>query len=217
MAVRRTIVEEAGRRAGRQTEEFLRDLRDARLAAGLSQAAVARALRVSRQRISLWEHGGGSRYIVQVARWAAVIGLDVSIKTFAAGSPLRDAGQLRVLGRARAIIGEKWTWRTEVPVSRDPRERRAFDAVISRAGARIGLEVITRLTDTQAQARAALLKQEAARLDRVVLILAQTRQNRAALASGGPTLQPSFPMTPRAILADLRAGRIPPANGIFLV
>jgi hypothetical protein len=82
---------------------------------------------------------------------------------------------------------------------------------------RIGLEVITRLTDAQAQARACLLKQEAANLDRLVLVLAETRLNRAALASALPSLRPSFPLAPRVVLASLRAGGPPAANGIFLI
>jgi transcriptional regulator with XRE-family HTH domain len=217
VGVRRTTIDEAGRRARRQLDEVIRDLRDARLAAGLPQVAVAQALRVSRQAVSLWESGDGAGYTVQLARWGAAVGLDVSIRTFVAGSPLRDAGQLRVLRRARSAIGERWVWRTEVPVSNDPRDRRAFDAVLWEGRFRIGLEVITRLTDAQAQTRAALLKQEVAGLDRMVLVLAQTRRNRAALASASPTLMPSFPMTPRAVLGALRAGRRPAANGIVLV
>jgi transcriptional regulator with XRE-family HTH domain len=217
MGVRRTTIDEAGRRARRQLDEVLRDLRDARLTAGVPQVAVARALRVSRQTVSLWEGGDGSRYVVHLARWGAAVGLDVSIRTFAGGSPLRDAGQLRVLRRARSTIGERWTWRTEVPVSDDPRDRRAFDAVLSEGQFRIGLEVITRLTDAQAQTRAALLKQEAAGLDRMVLVLGLTRRNRTAVKSAAPTLLPAFPMTPRAVLGALRAGRRPVANGIVLV
>jgi hypothetical protein len=157
------------------------------------------------------------QFLVDLARWGAVVGLDVSARAFAGGSPLRDAGQLRVLGRAREAIGGDWKWRTEVPVSSHPLERRAFDAVISRGGVRIGLEIITRLTDAQAQSRAALLKQEVAGLDRLVLVLAQTGRNRTALAAAWPTLQPSFSVTPRLVLANLRAGRPPAANGIFLV
>jgi transcriptional regulator with XRE-family HTH domain len=180
VGVRRTTIDEAGRRARRQHDEVIRDLRDARLAAGLPQVAVARALRVTRQAVSLCESGDGARYMVQLARWGAAVGLDVSIRTFAGGSPLREAGQLRVLRRARSAMGDRWVWRTEVPVSNDPRDRRAFDAVMSEGRFRIGLEVITRLTDAQAQTRAALLKQESAGLDRMVLVLAKTRRNRAA-------------------------------------
>src|SRR5437773_6955349 len=150
MGVRRTAIDEAGRQARRHLDEALRDLRNARLAAGVSQGEVARALRVSRQQVTRWERGASARYFVQLARWGASVGLDVSVRTFAGGSPLRDAGQLRVLGRARAAIGERWTWRTEVPVSNHPLERRAFDAVISAEGLRVGIEIITRLTDAQA-------------------------------------------------------------------
>ena len=145
------------------------------------------------------------------------MGIDLSIRTFPAGSPLRDAAQLRVLGRVRESIGELWSWRTEVPVSSDQHDRRAFDAVLSRDRVRIGLEVITRLTDAQAQARTILLKQETAGLECLVLVLAKTRNNTAVLASASPTLKPSFPTPPRVVLANLRAGHVPPANGIILV
>jgi transcriptional regulator with XRE-family HTH domain len=217
MGVRRSRVEEAGRKARQQLGEVLVDLRHARANAGLTQAAVARALGVSRQRVTLWEQGDGVGYVVQLARWGAVVGLDVSVRAFAGGSPLLDAGQLRVLGRAREAIGGDWKWRTEVPVSSHPLERRAFDAVISRGGLRIGLEIITRLTDAQAQSWAALLKQEVAGLDRLVLVFAQTRPNRTALAAAWPTLQPSCSVRPRLVLASLRAGQPPAANGILLV
>jgi transcriptional regulator with XRE-family HTH domain len=217
MGIRRTAIDEASRRAQRQLDDLVRDLRDARLAAGLSQAAVAHAVHLSPQWVALLEKGHGATYINQLARWGAAVGLDISVRAFPTGAPLRDAAQLRVLARARAAIGEAWMWRTEVPVSSDPRDRRALDAVISSGMGRVGLEVITRLTDAQAQARAAILKHEAAGLDRLVLVLAQTRLNRVALAAGLPTLAPSFPAGPRSVLADLRAGRLPADNGIILI
>lgn len=217
MGIHRTAIDEAARRARRQLDDLVRDLRDARLAAGLSQVAVARAVHLSPQWVSRLERGDGATYVMQLARWGAAVGLDISLRAFPTGAALRDAGQLRVLARARAAIGDKWNWRTEVPVAADPRDRRAFDAVIAHGGCRIGLEAIVRLTDAQAQARAALLKQEAAGLDRIVLVLAQTRRNRAALAAAAPTLAPAFPVGPRSVLADLRLGRSPAANGIFLI
>jgi hypothetical protein len=134
-----------------------------------------------------------------------------------AGSPLRDAAQLRLLARAQVAIGEAWTWRTEVPVSRDLHDRRAFDAVLSSAAGRVGLEAITRLTDAQARVRVVTLKQEAARLERMVLVIAQTRHNRAALADAAPTLRSAFPAGTREGLRALRAGQLPPVNGILLI
>ena len=178
---------------------------------------MARAVGVSPQWIALLERGNGAGYVTLLARWGAAVGLDISVRAFPTGAPLRDAGQLRVLGRAHAAIGEAWSWHTEVPVSDDPRDRRAFDAVLVIGEIRVGLEVITRLTDAQAQARTALLKQRADGLDRLVLVLAQTRRNRVALAAASSTLAPSFPIGARVVLADLRAGRPPADNGIFLI
>lgn len=208
-------VDEASRRAHRQLQELLRDLRAAREAAGLSQAAVAGAIGRSRALIAHWERGTVSPDPLQLARWGAAVGLDVPIRAFPAGSPLRDAGQLRLIARARVAIGEGWRWRTEVPVSDDPRDRRAFDVVLMSAAGRIGLEAITRLIDAQAQVRAVILKQEAAELERMVLVLANTRHNRAAVADAAPTLAAAFPTSPRDVQRTLRNGQLPTANGLF--
>jgi transcriptional regulator with XRE-family HTH domain len=217
MPIRMNRVDQAGRRARRQLDELVRDLRAARETAGLSQAAVGAALGRSRPLVAHWEIGHVHPGPVELARWGAVVGLDVSIRGFAAGSPLRDAGQLRLLARGRAAIGEVWTWRTEVPVSSDPSDRRAFDAVLLSPAGRIGLEAVTRLTDAQAQVRALTLKQEAAGLERMVFLLAGTHYNRVAIRDAAPTLAAAFPARPREVLRALRAGELPPANGIILV
>jgi hypothetical protein len=101
-------------------------------------------------------------------------------------------------------------------VSTDPRDRRALDVVLAGSAGSIGLEATTRLTDAQAQIRAAILKQKAARLDRILLVLADTRHNRAAVVDAAPSLDGAFPASPREVLRALRAGALPPANGIIL-
>jgi hypothetical protein len=155
---------------------------------------------------------------LSLARWGAAVGLDVPLRGYPGPSPMRDAAQLRIISRARRVIGGRWTWATEVPVSSDPRDRRAVDAVLSHDGVHIGLEVISRLTDAQAQVRAALLKQAAAGLDHMVLVLADTRHNRRAVATAAdPTLRPAFPLDSRATLGSLRRDRLPRANGVVLV
>lgn len=217
MSIRRDPVNEARRRGRRQLAELIGDLRDARLAAGLSQRRVARALTISHQLVSQWERSVGMPDPVRAVVWGATVGLDVTIRAYPGGSPLRDAGQLRVLARARARIGESWSWRTEKPVSNDPRDRRASDAVISRGGHSVGIEVITRLTDVQAQVRSALLKQQAASLEQMVLVMADSRHNRMAVAAAAPTLTPAFPLGPRAVLGALRQGRAPGSNGLVFV
>jgi transcriptional regulator with XRE-family HTH domain len=217
MPVRRDPIRDAERRARWQLGEVLRDLRAARQAAGTSQRTVAAALRRSPQLVSAWERGDLLPDPIQLARWGAVVGLDVTLRAYTGGSPLRDAGQLRILARARATIGEVWAWRTEVAVSTNPLDRRAFDAVLRRGEIRIGLEVISRLTDAQAQARAALLKQHVAGLDRLLLVIARTRHNRAALQLASSTFGPAFPLDSRRLASALRAGQMPGANGVLFV
>ena len=214
MARRSVPRDQAALRAQRQLDDLVADFRAARAAAGLRQSAVAAKLGYSRQLIALWERGTVVPGLIQLARWGAVVGLDVPLRAFPAGGPLRDVGQLRLLARARILIGDNWGWRTEVPVSNDPRDRRALDVVLTGAAGSIGLEAITRLTDAQAQIRAALLKQKAAQLDRILLVLADTRHNRAAVVDATPSLDGAFPASPREVLAALRTGQLPAANGL---
>ncbi len=217
MPIRRNPVDEARRHARRQLDDLIRDLRDARHAAGLSQRRVAAAMGVSPQLVSWWESGGGTPDQVQAAAWGATLGLDVPVRSFLAGSPLRDAPQLRVLARCRPFLGNQWRWDTEVRVSPDPRDRRAVDAVLERDGMSIGVEVISRLTDAQAQVRAAIQKRDAADLDRMLLILGNTRYNRAAVRAAQPTLGPTFPVLGRAALRTIRHGYLPPIDGLAFV
>ncbi len=217
MAARTNRVDEAGRRASWQLAGLVRELRAARVSAGLSQATVARAVGCSRELVKAWESGRSSPSVTRLARWACAVGLDVPLRTYPGGSPLRDAGQLRALGRARATIGGEWAWRAEVPVSSDPLDRRAVDAVLELDEVRVGVEVVSRLGDAQAEVRRAILKQEVAQLDRLLLVLPDTRHNRRAVMEGAATLRSAFPLASRAVLAALRAGRLPGANGVLLV
>lgn len=179
---------------------------------------MASALGCSRQLIGALEKGELEDVgCIQLARIGAVVGLDVPIRTYPAGSPLRDKAQLRLLERFRAVIGDAWKWHTEVPVTSDPLDRRAIDAVLARSPHRVGVEAVSRILDAQAQTRPILLKQEAARLDRIVLVLADTQHNRTAVAEGAPTISPGFPLSQRALMRELKAGRLPSANGIAFV
>jgi len=217
MSIRRNLVAEAGRRAVLQLESVVRDLRSARFNAGLSQSAVASAIGVSRPLLAAWEAGRIRPTVVHLGQWSAVVGLDLTIRAYPGGPALRDAGQLRILGRLRIAIGDGWTWRTEVPISADPRDMRAFDAVLARGNRRVAVEAIGRLVDAQGQVRPIMLKQEASGIERVMLVLADSRHNRAALTGARPTVEPAFPASARHALAALRAGELPNANAVVMV
>jgi hypothetical protein len=81
----------------------------------------------------------------------------------------------------------------------------------------VGFELETRLMDAQALVRRLALKQRDAGLARMVLVLADTRTNRAALAAADGTLRSAFSLAKREVIASLRDGRAPNANGIVLV
>lgn len=215
MSTRKDIVDEAARAARRRITDVVDALRGARLAAGLSQNLVATGLHCSRQLVGHVESGRvADPSLVLLSRYAAVVSLEVSLRAFPAGSPMRDAGQLALLARFRATIGAQWQVRTEVPVGGS---RRAFDAVISIGRARVAVECVTRLTDAQAQVRAALLKVDAAGIRVVIVVLADTRWNRVAVRHAAPTLDPAFPLRRRALLHSLRVGEVPAGNGVLLV
>lgn len=217
MAIRQDPIDRAARRARAQLDALVRDLVHARHSAGLTQARVARALHVSRPLVASWERGRILPGPIQLGEWAAAVGLDVPSRAYPGGPALRDAGQLTVLRRFRERVGPAWGWRTEVSVSADPADRRAIDAMLVREGARVGVEAISRLVDSQGQTRPILLKQEAARLQRLVLVLADTRLNRRAVADGDPTLAPAFPCPAREAMRALRRGEAPSGNAIALV
>ncbi len=217
MAIRTHRPEDAARRARAHVTALINELRDARLRAGLSQRSVARPLGVSRALIGAWEARTLTPGAIQLYRWGAVVGLDVSIRAFPGGSPLRDAGQLRLLERFRRMVAAAWICRTEVPVSNDPRDRRAFDMVMARGARRVAVEVITRLVDAQGQIRPIELKAQAAGVDRVVLVLIDSKRSRAAVEAGRPTIEPAFPCPARVALSALRAGELPPSNAIVYV
>jgi hypothetical protein len=149
-------------------------------------------------------------------RHAAVVGLVARVGMYPAGRAVRDQRQLTLEARYRAEIASDWAWRVEVglPIAGD---LRAVDVELKRPGCRIANELIVRLADVQAQFRAALLKQRDGGHDRLIVVVADTHANRAALRLAWDAVSRSFPITARAALAALRQGRDPGGNAIILL
>jgi hypothetical protein len=155
--------------------------------------------------------------IRQAARLAAVVGLDLTLNLYPSGARLRDVGQIRVLNRFLAEVRSSWRIDMEVPVSDDPRDQRAFDAVLRRPGQAVAVEAYSRLVDLQAQARVARLKLAASGIERLVIVLNATRANRQALIQAGAVLRDAFPLDSRATLHALRRGQRPAGDGVVLI
>jgi hypothetical protein len=78
-------------------------------------------------------------------------------------------------------------------------------------------EFESRLVDVQAQTRRIQLKLRDAALTSVLVVVPDTRANRAALRAAGPSLLAEFPISPRVALARLAAGRHPGGSSIIRI
>jgi len=207
-----------GARRGREIRVNLgHELREARLLNGLTQAHVARAAGTSRPVVSRIEAGAARAVSVeQIARLLAVVGMELWARAYPAGSALRDAAHLALLERLRKQIGPAFRWRTEVPVG-PPGDQRAWDALLTGIGVRIAIEAETRLRDLQALLRRLELKRRDGQVDRLVLLVADTRANRAVLREAAGLLAESFPVRHAVALAALSEGRDPGGDAIVLL
>jgi hypothetical protein len=144
-----------------------------------------------------------------------VVGLDVRIRAYPAGDPIRDAGQQRLLARLRARLHPSLRWSTEVPLSIEG-DLRAWDAVIRQDRWRIVVEAETVLHDLQALERKLALKLRDGGEERLILLVADTKRNRRALAAA-PDAFADLSAGTRTILAAMSIGRDPGSGGIVFL
>jgi len=202
--------------ASRLLEAACRDLRDARTAAGLGQASVARAARMSTY--GRLERGAlGSSPVESLAKAARAVGLEISVRLYPAGSPVRDAAQLRLESDFRVVLGDGLAFRAEValPIAGD---QRAWDGVITALDGIAFTECEMRLGDVQELARRMPLKlRDDPRSNILVLVVRSTRHNRRVLAEHREVLRHLLPLDGAAVLRALRAGRLPQASGLVVL
>jgi transcriptional regulator with XRE-family HTH domain len=192
----RVVAADQGRRAiAHAQRELLRDLRDRRLALGLSQRTVAGAAGIGRSMLGRIERGEiASPDISDLGAMAAVLGLALRIAMYPQGQPIADRVQLRLLAAFRDRIPQSMGWRTEVPLP-VAGDRRAWDAVVTLLDGWTAIEGISRLGAVDATIRRAKLKlRDDPRIERLVLVILDTNRNRAALAAAGPTIRDDFPL-----------------------
>jgi transcriptional regulator with XRE-family HTH domain len=209
---------DVGRRAGSRVRlQVGEEIRLARIAAGLSQSAAGGAAGMSHAQLGRIERGVlRDLTFDQAARAAAAVGLRLTVRTWPDGDPVRDAGQLALLARLRECLPLTAGWRTEVPLPL-PGDRRAWDAVLALAGRRAGCEAETSLRDVQALERRLALKLRDGEVDVLILVVADTAANRAVLHLHREELRALLPLDGRHVLASLRDGRLPEANGLIVL
>jgi transcriptional regulator with XRE-family HTH domain len=193
------------------------DIRAARVGAGLSLEDVAEAVGVSHSQLSRLERGAIEHPVVDLlAAVCAVVGLELAIKAYPSGDPLRDRAHSALLGRLRTVLHPSLRLRTEQPLP-IPGDLRAWDGTILGRGWFCHVEAETAITDGQALLRRLSLKARDGGRGRVVLLVSDTRLNRDALHTLRSSMTATLPLGTRSILGALRRAEEPADSGIVVL
>jgi transcriptional regulator with XRE-family HTH domain len=216
MSTRERPADRGRRRANEAFTLLGREERSARVGAGLSLRAVAAATGTSHQQLLRFERGRTDRVSLEdVGAWCATVGLDLVLRAFPAGDPIRDAGQQRLMDRLRPNIHQSLRCRTEVPLP-NRGDLRAWDLIIETHEWRVAVEGETVLDDLQALERRLHRKQRDGGVEVVILLAADTRRNRLAVESA-PASFVGFSRDARATLRALRTGTRPDRSAIVFL
>ena len=152
----------ADRRAVEARRALGEDLRRLREDAGLPKSAVARVAGIDPTHLYLVEEGRREASAQVLARVAAALGADVSIRLFPTSGPrIRDRFQARMVEAFLRDLPKRWSRSVEVAVHRPVRG--VIDAVLgdSSAGRIVTLEAQSELRRLEQQIRWAFAKTEA--------------------------------------------------------
>lgn len=157
-----------------------------------------------------------------LSRIASTLGAELSLGVHPVGPAVRDKAHLALLGRFAARLHPSIGWRTEVPMP-IPGDLRSADGLAHiedpsdpATSVTAIIEAETRLDDIQAVERRLRGKQRDLAAGRAILLVANSRHNRAVI-HGTPTLRHAFPVGTRACLAALGRGADPGADCLVLL
>lgn len=217
MTNRTNPIHDATRRAAWVHLQVCRDLRVARIVAGLTQRQVGVRIRRSASWVSRLEAGKVRTIsLVELARVAAAVGLNLHVTTFPAGRRPLDAPQVALLESFNRRLHPSWRRRMEVPVP-IPGDHRAIDEVIRTDICSCAVEAYTRLADGERQVRSARTKQRDVGVTRLILLVKGSRANRRLLHELGPLILEEFPIGTREAMKALAAGRDPGGDCLILL
>lgn len=154
--------------------------------------------------------------VMLLARMCAVVGLDLSIKAFPGGQPIRDASQLATLRAFSGLLHPSLRWATEVPLPLTG-DQRAWDYLVQGLAWRYGVEVESAPHDGQATLRRLALKLRDGEVDGVLLVLRDTRQSRLFLREIAEAARSSFPIAGTRALELLSVGADPGGSAIIVL
>jgi hypothetical protein len=180
-------------------------------------AEAGRAIGRSAAWVSRAERGLSTTVsVIELARLCAVVGLDLSLRTFPGGAPVRDTAHLALISSFRARLHRSLGWSAEVPLP-GIGDQRAWDGLVRGSGWRYGVEAETRPRDVQAIARRLHLKVRDGAVDGVLVILPNTQHIRVFLQEFIAIAGTSFPIAGRQALDLLGAGLDPGGSAIIVL
>jgi hypothetical protein len=208
-----------------------RELEQATQTLGLSYASIGRDVGLSAAQVGRIAHGGSPDLSIRLATvLLAAVGLELSVRAYPSGRPLRDTPQLELLSAFREHLHPRLSWATEVPVvvaQGRAFDLRAWDATISGATLagrpiageswRYGVEAETRIRDGQAVERRIALKVRDGDVDGVIVAVKRTRSNRTALLSLGAAWEWLSQVPGPIALERLAAGMDPGGNAVIVL
>lgn len=198
-----------------------RELRIARMNAGLSQVRLAVLAGVSQTEVSKAERGALDISLEARCRLAAACGHELGWRLYPVATVrLRDSGQL---GLAQAIMESahpSWKAQLEVPIA--PGDMRAADLVLTGPNQVIHIEIERALVDFQAQLRSAQLKREALAARerkpiRLVIAVPDSRTSRSRLEPFAQLIKQTMPAESRAVWSAIRGAEPLNSDGILFV
>ena len=200
-----------------QTTRAGREIRAARTGRGLSLRIVGAATGLSESVVSRIERGLSVRVSVyDLARLHAVVGLELSVRSYPGGQPIRDAAHVALLADFRLGLHRSIKWSTEVPMP-ILQDARAWDGFLQSTGWRYGVEAETAPNDSQALIRRVQQKQRDSQVDGVMLVLRPTRQTLEFLAVTSRVLHEAFPVDGDQAMKSLRGGIDPGGSAVIVV
>jgi DNA-binding XRE family transcriptional regulator len=222
--ISRLAINDGDRQLRRTCIRFGEEIRAIRLRAGVSQAALARAIGVARSVICRMEQGDPAVSSRIRARGVAAMGGDFRIAVYRDGTPLiHDAAHARIVEAVLGRCDPNWHPTVEAPVPGPG--RRSTDIRLDRGGETVPMEVETRVGGLEAIIRECAEKRtavaetaQAGQRIHVLLVLPRTRHHRAIVHEHPGIVAAAFPADDAAVARALASPVVEwPGNGILWI
>jgi transcriptional regulator with XRE-family HTH domain len=221
--ISRLAIHDGDRQLRRTCIRFGEEIREIRLRVGVSQAALARAIGVTRSVICRMEQGDPNVSARIRSRAVAALGADFRIAVFPSGAPLiHDAAHARIVEAVLRRCHPTWHRTVEAPVPGPG--RRSTDIRLDRGADTVLMEVETHVRALEAiiregsEKRSAVADASDGRRIHVALVLPPTRHHRSLVGAHPAIVAAAYPASDADLEAALTApDQAWPGDGILWV